>query len=517
MELIRSGGSEVVDEDEFSQEIEGIKGYSLGNQLRTGFFGRDASVQTDASELPLVRCLSDETARLVEEMETLKKDIAVKVKFIEAQYESRLQQEAEAFYTRINYKVKAFENHHKEKITVLRNSFQQQFANAIEVIKASYKNYSMEKSEVTTSDTGRVQDLLNELQEKDFKSVCLSEQLRENEEISSEPADDPEKDRLRTENNRLKDDVNGLHVEMEQIRQALEAKDQSLRDMASNISQLQSKVEGDRKTLQKLSSENDKLKVQLNLEEENGRIQICQLKQKLEKMTESTENSQHKESLERRHEEERLAEQESQREPLAQEAKLNTQKAQRAAALVEPVLNAKELDSNNKDLTEELEKLRQTERSQKQHIDRLEKKIALTNEAWEKKFEILRQSFHAIKDEMFLRQSLQRQAASLHQASVNYTMNAPVSHQGQSPGEASFKKTCFSTKTPLPSIGAREMQTVRLKTVDIHLPSGQTEHFSTAEASEGDSDEESTKILPLPPPQNRPTPSSTTFQSSHNV
>ncbi|XP_036412751.1 uncharacterized protein C10orf67 homolog, mitochondrial [Colossoma macropomum] len=502
MELIRRGESKAVDEEDFSQEIEEIAGYSLGNQLRAGFFGQDASVQTDVSELPLVKCLSDETAQLVKEMETLKKETAVKVKFIEAQYESRLQQEAEAFYTRINYKVKAFENHHKEKITVLRNSFQQQFANAVEVIKASYKNYSMEKSEVTSSDTGRVQDLLNELQEKDFKIMCLREQLRENEEISSEPADDPEKDWLRTENNRLKDDVNSLHIEMEQIRQALEAKDQSLKDMALNISQLQSKADGDRKALQKLSSENDKLKVQLNLEKENGRIQICQLKQKAEKVTESTENSPKKE---RRHEEERLAKQESQRDLLAQEDKLNTQKTQRAAAPVE-------LDSNNKDLTEELEKLRQAERSQKQHIDRLEKKIAMTNEAWEKKFEILRQSFHAIKDEMFLRQSLQRQAASLHQASVNYAMKAPVSHQGQNPEEASFSRTCFSTKTPLPSIGAREMQTVRLKTVTIHLPSGQTDPFSASEASEGDSDEESTKILPLPPPPNRPTPSNTTFQ-----
>ncbi|KAL7842890.1 hypothetical protein SRHO_G00245790 [Serrasalmus rhombeus] len=440
MELSRGGESEAVDEEDISREIEEIKGYSLGNQLRTGFFGQDASVQTDASELPLVRCLTDETAQLVKEMETLKKDIAVKVKFIEAQYESRLQQEAEAFYTRINYKVKAFENHHKEKITVLRNSFQQQFSNAIEVFKASYKNYSMEKGEVTTSDTGRVQDLLNELQEKDFESLCLSEQLRENEETSSEPADDPEKDRLRTENNRLRDDVNGLHIEMEQIRQALGAKDQSLRDMALNISQLQAKVEGDRKTLQKLSSENDQLKVQLNLEQENGRIQICQLKQKLEKMNESTENSQQKESLERRQGEE------SQRELLAQEAKLNTQKAQRAAALVEPVLNAKELDSNNKDLTEELEKLRQAERSQKQHIDRLEKKIALTNEAWGKKFEILRQSFHAIKDEMFLRQSLQRQAASLHQASVNYTKRVKVTLMRNRP--RSCLSLCLPTDRP---------------------------------------------------------------------
>lgn len=47
-------------------------------------------------------------------METLKKEIAVKVKFIEAQYESRLQEEAEAFYTRMNYKVKALESYYKE-------------------------------------------------------------------------------------------------------------------------------------------------------------------------------------------------------------------------------------------------------------------------------------------------------------------------------------------------------------------------------------------------------------------
>lgn len=39
--------------------------YSIGNQLRTGFFGQDASVQTDMSELPLVKRLSDETAELV--------------------------------------------------------------------------------------------------------------------------------------------------------------------------------------------------------------------------------------------------------------------------------------------------------------------------------------------------------------------------------------------------------------------------------------------------------------------
>lgn len=49
--------------------------------------------------------------------------------------------------------------------------------------------------------------------------------------ISPEPADDPEKDRLRTENGQLKDDVDILRLKMEQIRQALQAKNQSLKDL----------------------------------------------------------------------------------------------------------------------------------------------------------------------------------------------------------------------------------------------------------------------------------------------
>uniref|UniRef100_A0A8B9RM45 Si:dkey-188g12.1 n=1 Tax=Astyanax mexicanus TaxID=7994 RepID=A0A8B9RM45_ASTMX len=397
MELIHRADSSFItlDDEALSQEIEEIQRYSLGNQLRTGLFGQDASVQTDVSELPLVKRLSEETAELVMGMETLKEDAASKVKLVEAHYETRLQQEAEDFYTSINCKVKALENHYEEKITVLRNSYRQQLSDAIEVIKASYKNNGMKYDDVVEAvpaDKARVQDLLKELQEKESKIESLKEQLKEYEEQallenSSEPADDPEKAWLRTENAKLNDIVDALHVEMEQMQHALEAKDQRLEDLALDISQLKSKAEDDTKALQKVVCENEKLKVQLDAEKEEGR------KQKLAA--------------------ERLAEQERHG---AQEAKLNAQKAQRAAAQVE-------LDSKDRALAEELEKLRNEEKSQKQHIDRLQKQIAMISRAWEKKFEILQQSFHAIKDEMFLRQSLQRQAAVLHQASVRYTVS----------------------------------------------------------------------------------------------
>ncbi|XP_066508695.1 uncharacterized protein C10orf67, mitochondrial-like isoform X1 [Hoplias malabaricus] len=514
MELVHT----LIDEEDFSQEIEEIRRYSVGNQLRAGFFGQEACVQTDVSELPLVKRLSDETAELVEEMETLKKEVDTKVRLMEAQYETRLQHEAEAFYARINNKVKALENYYKEKITVLRNSYQQQFADAVQVIRASYKAHYMKEGgevlEVMPRDTERMQGLVNELEEKKFQIEFLTEQLREYEERAllesgSEPADDPEKGWLRKENDRLKDDVSALREKTEHIRQALEAKAQSLKDMALYTSQLKVQSDDDRQALQKLAGENEHLKVQLNQEKESRGKQIAKLKQEMEKEIESIENIRQNDRLaaERRREDVRQRE----RELLAQEAILNPKKA-----AVEPVVKDKGLNLNNNGLAEELEKLRKAERSHKEQIDRLQEQVEMTNRVWEKKFEILRKNFHAIKDEMFLRQSLQRQAAVLHQAPVSYTMDAPLSHHCRNPEESSLQKTSFSTKTPLPSIGPRETQTVKLKRVDIHLP----DTFSTAEGQllcEEDSDEESTEMLPPPPPPNRPSPSYTTLQSSHNV
>lgn len=44
----------------------------------------------------------------------MRKEVGLKVKFLQAQYESQLKREADAFRTRINYKVKAIEKKYKE-------------------------------------------------------------------------------------------------------------------------------------------------------------------------------------------------------------------------------------------------------------------------------------------------------------------------------------------------------------------------------------------------------------------
>ncbi|KAK1789918.1 hypothetical protein P4O66_002247 [Electrophorus voltai] len=139
-----------------------------------------------------------------EEMDSLKKELAMKVKFIEAQYESRLQEEAEALYTRINYKVKAFENHHKEGEVAGGRKLSDGFVHE----DCSYLPRSL-------SGVSFVRHSKADVKKKKTFGVIFQ--------IGSGAVDDPEKAWLKTENARLKDDVGTLHDEMEQIHGQSEA------------------------------------------------------------------------------------------------------------------------------------------------------------------------------------------------------------------------------------------------------------------------------------------------------
>ncbi|KAL5007412.1 hypothetical protein ScPMuIL_016218 [Solemya velum] len=73
----------------------------------------------------------------------------------------------------------------------------------------------------------------------------------------------------------------------------------------------------------------------------------------------------------------------------------------------------------------DMEKMLKNEKIMKEEIARLKREIDRVQRMWEKKFAILQQSLHALKDESYLRQTMQRQAATLHQASVSYAVDTP--------------------------------------------------------------------------------------------
>ncbi|KAJ8012042.1 hypothetical protein DPEC_G00064580 [Dallia pectoralis] len=462
MDLVKNEPGHFEDEDEehlFFKEIEEIRKISLGNKLKVGYFRRDACAQTDVSELPTIRILSDNTAELIREMDILKKDIALKIKFTQAHYESRLQQEAESLLTRINEKVKSLENRHEEKINVVRKSYQQQLNNAIHVVRASYKNYYLKKEEKVASDAGdteRWKDLMDEIQEKNVKIECMIEQLREYEEkvfitFSPEDADDSEKEWLREENKKLKEDVDFGHVVMEQLRNSSDAKEQRLKDLAHNLTDIKAKLEVEKKALLKMTSDYEHVKVQLSVQKESANKKTESLKQGIEKEIQSSEDFRQFEkraAVEYVQDSLSVETEKQKREVLAtQEAVLNTQTATNQPVAVEV----------GGDLVQQLDKLTKVETKQKKEIEKLQKQLLRSNEIWEKKFEILKASFHAVKDEMFLRQTLQRQAALLQHASVSYTMDSPGSYQ-RLVYNGNKRPSSFATGTPLPGIGTGVFQ-----------------------------------------------------------
>jgi len=73
-----------------------------------------------------------------------------------------------------------------------------------------------------------------------------------------------------------------------------------------------------------------------------------------------------------------------------------------------------------------LKKLQKLEKKQKAEILRLQKELERVNKTWEMKVTILQQTLHALKDESFLRTTLQRQAARLQQAAVVYASDGPA-------------------------------------------------------------------------------------------
>ncbi|XP_042574294.1 uncharacterized protein C10orf67 homolog, mitochondrial isoform X2 [Cyprinus carpio] len=398
MDVIEKRIDSIADEAEeelISEEIKEIRRYALSNQLRAGFFGQDACVQTDESELPNIKILAANTAELMK-------------------YETKLQDESNALYASMKDKIKNMENCHKEKLSVLRRSYQQQLSDAMQVIKASYKNKE-ETDLVCDVIDGRVKDLLNELQEKNLKIEWMVEQLKKYE-IGSEGVEDPEKSRLKSENEKLKDNIDSLHVELEEVHRVLESKEQRL---ALDMAQLKSEADDSKKALQMLTGEHEQLKMQLNLERESGREKIKQIKEEMEKEIACIEASRMKEKA-------------------ATDKTFERQKPAETTTM--------EL-AGDTELVQKIKEHRKTEAMQKKEIERLSKQLCMSNQVWEKKFEILRQSFHAIKDEMFLRQTLRRQEAILHNASVSFAMDAPCSPRQKC-------RLGYSNMAPLPRIGA---------------------------------------------------------------
>ncbi|XP_062412610.1 uncharacterized protein C10orf67 homolog, mitochondrial [Sardina pilchardus] len=512
------------DDDPIFKEIEDIikDGESLEDQQRVGRYKRDISVQTNASELLPLTTLREQNAIIQTDMEILRKDVAVKLKCIEAKFDTQIQREAIDLYVSVQKRGRNMEEMHKERIAMLQQSYQHQLVDAINVIKGNYKKCHMQRGNSVPGDLNDnriAQGLLAKIEEKNLEILTLTEQVKEYEErlnskSDTEVADGSEREwlaeenrRLEDENEKLKDDIDSLHIDLEQLGDELQVKENNIDDLADDLKQLTIKAEEERKNLQKVTLENSQLKAQLETERETGKKKLNQLKKDMEKEINNIETQRKEEALAAKNmmEQHRQEQRDMDKQQEAQKAR---QAAERAAAAAAP---AAALASKQKEAREdkELGNLEKIIAEQKAEIQRYKKELRITTRAWEKRFEILKKNFHAVKDEMFLRNNLQRQAAALHYASVSYMLDVP----GKNPG----KHQGFTAGTPLPHIGAGTQRTDHTSGTVVSSCVSDRDTLSCIdhefqpqnEDEEEDEDFGGDLPLPLPPPPNRQIPAFT--------
>ncbi|XP_015708785.1 uncharacterized protein C10orf67 homolog, mitochondrial isoform X2 [Coturnix japonica] len=255
-----------------------------------------------------------------------------------------------------------------EKEVQLRQSYQQQLCDALAVLRAkTEKYYNINIEEIEGSQGKLLRYLRDKLQEKEsiigeLKRKLWEYQVNKRTKMVVFEDDDRGNKKLEKENEEFKEEVFRLRSEIARLEDSLQHSEKEKRALDKQVQRMQLKMESDERTIQKLVEFQEQMKAEL----ENGR------------------------SL--------------------------------GENLITSV--APEQQPDERSLNAENGELKKCEGQERQTIAR--KKAEQSNAIWKKKFQIVQNSLHAIKDEMFLRQTLQRQLLALRYTSPGETMVCPV-------------------------------------------------------------------------------------------
>ncbi|XP_067907811.1 uncharacterized protein C10orf67 homolog, mitochondrial isoform X3 [Heterodontus francisci] len=408
-------------------------GAAPSDHLKVGFFKTDRATQTDVSDIVELKELSNAVESLVKEITILKRGVESNTLFLKADYEMKLEQQSSDLYNRMNDYNSYLENMYRQRIEVLRSSFRQQLADAIAKISAEFKKYC---EEVNAQNKLSVEDnftALNMLKQKDSIISSLKARLMQYEEfeqinqINFDIKDTIENEQLVEENEELKEQINFLKENTKKMSETINLNEIQIKELGMELRILKEKSARTESKMQKLFTSEENLKKQLQVEKSRGEQMMEQKEQTSKELAESLKK---KEIL------------------LTQQMEISSVQKEIPSVEKEACLVAVQENEpvNRNQVIEDLQKLKKIERNQRELIESLNKQLDRTNRMWEKKFAILKQSYHAIKDEMYLRCSLQRQVPTLHCAFTRYTVRDSVGFD--------FQGQNISPYFPLPQIGS---------------------------------------------------------------
>ncbi|XP_018413453.1 PREDICTED: uncharacterized protein C10orf67 homolog, mitochondrial [Nanorana parkeri] len=520
MDLCGTSGIVCGDEEEavaaYVREIQ--ISHTISAQLRVGNFESDCATQTDITEIWELNELRNLIQTLTQSLGTVKKEVVVQKTLLQGEYEQKIQAHALELYNRMNDTISDVETVHKKKLFTLRKSYQQQLTNALAVIRSSYENHyngisgTQKSHEMHEADSAKIQTLRRKLDEKDLLIQSLEAQILQMEEMEQpkqivyQSEDDPEKERLLEENKEMRGEMDALQDRVLQLELVLKQKEKCIHLLDQDVGAMKMRMEEDQRTIEKLSVTQQQLKLELENEKSAAATLLHQQKEEMENVLKSKLKEKEKEKARIQQEQEEMlhGELQRQKEQLileAEQVKTLKEKAEKLKRINEKASTAKldieNMNADKENLQAQIKKLLSVREEDLKTIDRLQRELDRLNKTWEKKFEILKQSFHAIKDEMFLRQTLHRQAMNLHKVSVSYMTDGTL---GSLPPDLPVRNNFYPLSLPLPQIGAKPPSAIHMNSVDNVDAFEQDKYVENELQVVSDTDEDMEGVPPLPPP-----------------
>nr|XP_022309744.1 uncharacterized protein C10orf67, mitochondrial-like isoform X8 [Crassostrea virginica] len=536
---------------------------NIADQHKVGFFTLDRCSQTEVTEVVDLKEMTEVLQILLQDVTNLRRDINLTKHVMQADYESKLQEKSLELYVRINEKVKELERIHEDRVTTVRRAFRQQLSDAIARVAVLYnKNLDAKiKRERRKQEEGqgkhdeKYKEMQATIQRNETVIQMLKMQLaqfqqRRNSEVESPDisSDRPsnttaaspvpslveelsvksKSPSVNEEFEALKEECDGLHRRVDRLEEALDIKENENLNLSEQINELTANLEKEKIMIDQLKHEAEETKKlaekekqssknQMALEAEALNSDLAKQKQEMQRIMEEQIRRAKEEAENARNEEAKsLKEAESSKLKLLMEQK---------KLLEQELMQERKKNSTKSQEEVDAEKYKKVEQKLRDEILRLKKEIERIHRTWEKKFAILQQSLHALKDESYIRQTLQRQAAALHHAAVSYAVDTPVGivPQKQQPSYPrkpvipDIPKKPPANNTPAMNVntsaGGMGMVDKDYISYTVSAPSGRgTAMLSVDEnqvMSDGEQIPEDVDHIPLPPTRRRNSPEDT--------
>ncbi|XP_067147887.1 uncharacterized protein C10orf67 homolog, mitochondrial isoform X1 [Apteryx mantelli] len=354
----------------------------------------------------------------MEFIHSLQQDLLTYKTVVQAQYEEKIEEQTSNLCKYVNDRLRDIEVFHKRKEARIQQSYQQQLCDALAVLKSNTEKYYSINEENTESPSAEFLRLLcNKLCEEQSRTEDLERKLHEYQEkgkgkrVAFED-DDHEKKMLEKGNEDFKEEIFKLHNKIFHLENALKRSEKENCLLDKQVQRMQLKLETDERTIQKLIEIQEQMKAEI----ENERSLVKSLTSGLQ----VEENEVKKNKLPVQSETENIMPEEKrefQKDHLTKQKKELTDKITYVAP---------DQEAAKRTLTAENDKLKQYKGQEWQTVESPRKTTEQSNIIWKKKFQILQKSLHAIKDEMFLRQTLQRRLFVFKSTSLSETMSFPV-------------------------------------------------------------------------------------------